>query len=166
LFPFTVLYLLQNRQIKSNFAGGTMNKNRVRLLAVFIFSVLILAACSQIIPEPSVSDDLQQEKVSLANPAAGYCGGLGYKLEMVERNGGMDADCIFTDGSRCGQWDFLSGRCGQKNSYCEINGGVLDEGNNIGTCIFPDGSSCEEFSYFSGQCKPGDHPSPEGDQGG
>ena len=94
----------------------------------------------------------------MANPAAVYCGGLGYAMENVTRNGGEDADCIFPDDSRCGQWDFLSGRCGQEFSYCSLQGYILGEGRNIGTCQFPDGSICDEFLFFSGDCSPGDNP--------
>jgi len=55
-----------------------------------------------------------EAEVSLENPAALYCEELGNTMESIERDGGMDADCVFPDGSRCGQWDFLSGRCGQE----------------------------------------------------
>jgi hypothetical protein len=60
---------------------------------------------------------------------------------------------------RCPAWDFLSGRCGQSQTYCEMQGGTIEEGSNVGTCQFTDGSSCDEYSYFSSICKPGDYPS-------
>jgi putative hemolysin len=94
----------------------------------------------------------------MANPSAVYCEGLGYSMENVIRNGGGDADCIFPDGSRCAQWDFLSGRCGQEFTYCKTQGFNLEEGTNIGTCRFADNSTCDEFLFFSGECSPGDHP--------
>lgn len=94
----------------------------------------------------------------MPNPSAVYCEGLGYPQESVERNGGMDVDCIFPDGSRCGAWDLLSGRCGQEFTYCEMQGGTIEEGANIGICRFPDGSSCDEYRYFLGECSPGDNP--------
>jgi putative hemolysin len=77
-------------------------------------------------------------------------------MENVVTDAGSDADCIFPDDSRCGSWDFLSGRCGQSFSYCAQNGGMLQEGANIGTCVFPDGSSCSEFDFFEGRCQPGE----------
>ena len=94
--------------------------------------------------------------VGMANPAAVYCEGLGYESENVINEAGEDADCIFPDGSRCGQWDFLSGRCGQQFSYCTQNGGTLEESGNIGTCRFSDGSSCSEFDFFENRCQPGE----------
>jgi putative hemolysin len=94
----------------------------------------------------------------MANPSAVYCEGLGYPEESVERNGGMDADCLLPDGSRCGAWDLLSGRCGQEFTFCEMNNGTIEEGSNIGTCQFSDGSTCDEYQYFLGECSPGDNP--------
>jgi putative hemolysin len=70
----------------------------------------------------------------------------------------MDADCILPDGSRCGAWDLLSGRCGKEFTYCEMNGGTIEESANIATCRFKDGSTCDEYQYFLGQCRPEDHP--------
>jgi putative hemolysin len=96
--------------------------------------------------------------VGLANPAAQYCEGLGYITESIERDGGMDADCVFPDSQRCGQWDFLAGRCGQEMSYCHIQGGEIMVGDNVGTCLFFDGSTCDEFQLFNGTCSAGDYP--------
>lgn len=96
--------------------------------------------------------------VGLANPAAQYCEGLGYTTASVERDGGMDADCVFPDSQRCGQWDFLAGRCGQEMSYCHIQGGEIQVGDNVGTCLFFDGSTCDEFQLFNGTCSAGDNP--------
>jgi putative hemolysin len=121
-------------------------------------TAFVLSAC---INNTTVSTDLVEstEKiVVMPNPSAVYCEGLGYPEESVERNGGMDADCIFPDGSRCGAWDLLSGRCGQEFTYCEMQGGTIEEGANIGNCRFSDGSSCDEYQYFLGECSPGDNP--------
>jgi len=79
-------------------------------------------------------------------------------MEAVETDGGVDADCIFPNDSRCGAWDFLSGRCGQEFTFCEKQGFTTEEGSNIGTCRFLDNSYCDEFQYFSGECSPGDYP--------
>ncbi len=70
--------------------------------------------------------------------AFGDLGADGVVQVSGNRNGGEDADCVFPDGSRCGQWDFLSGRCGQEFSYCKIESFNLEEGTNIGICRFPD----------------------------
>jgi putative hemolysin len=127
--------------------------------SVFILAtVLIFSACSN---NTTASIDLEESTeniVGMPNPSAVYCEGLGYPEESVERNGGMDADCIFPDGSRCGAWDLLSGRCGQEFTYCEMQGGTIEEGANIGTCRFSDGSSCDEYQYYLGECSPGENP--------
>lgn len=125
---------------------------------IFLLLVISLAlsACRVVIKE---ADDNQEtgEVIGLANPAALYCEGLGYRYESVERDGGMDADCVFPDGQRCGQWDFLAGRCGQEMTYCELQGGAIQEFGNMGICLFSDGSSCGEFQLFSGECSQGDN---------
>lgn len=100
----------------------------------------------------------------VANPAAVYCEGLGYTTESRETEAGMDAACIFPDGAECGQWDFLSGRCGQEYTYCLQQGGVrLEEGANIGACVFEDGSTCDEYMFYLGECGPGVGPADSGD---
>jgi len=119
---------------------------------------LLSTACSIITGNLEETTEPDENMVGMANPAAVYCEGLGYDMENVQRNGGGDADCIFPDGSRFGQWDFLSGRCGQEFTYCKLNGGTIEEGANILTCHFADGSTCDEYQYFLGNCSPGDHP--------
>jgi len=116
-----------------------------------------VVACQAAEPAPAVEPEAASESepvAGLASPAAVYCEGLGYETENVVTEAGSDADCIFPDGSRCGSWDFLSGRCGQSFSFCAQNGGSLEEAANIGTCVFPDGSSCAEFDFFEGRCLP------------
>jgi len=127
-------------------------------IIILLTLTLLSTACSIISGDAADSNEPEENMVGMANPAAVYCEGLGYAMENVQRNGGGDADCIFPDGSRCGQWDFLSGRCGQEFTYCTLNGGTIEEGANILTCHFADGSTCDEYQYFLGQCSPGDHP--------
>lgn len=138
-----------------------MNKrNLTQKILILLITGLALSACSLISPE---NDQVQEtdQVIGMANPAAVYCEGMGYRYESVERDGGMDADCVFPDGERCGQWDFLAGRCGQEMSYCEINGGTFQADGNVGTCVFSDGSTCNEFQLFSGECSMGDNPAQE-----
>lgn len=139
---------------------------RTILIIILGFSAVFLAACQDAISNSNVgstvtisTEDIPQESpaAGMENPAAAYCEGLGYTLETVMRNGGEDGDCIFPNGNRCGQWDFLSGRCGQENTYCSQQGGELqDNGTNIASCNFQDGSSCNEYSFFLGECQQGD----------
>ncbi len=133
-----------------------------RILILLVLG-LGLTACKVTIRE---MDDAQETEgvIGMANPAAQYCEGMGYTLENVERDGGMDADCVFPDGERCAQWDFLAGRCGQEKSFCQIQGGEIQANGNVGTCFFSDGSTCPEFQLFSGDCAMGDNPAEESEE--
>jgi putative hemolysin len=130
----------------------------LKIFVSILFIVLFISACSSNNVTPTHQEESEEPIADMENPAAVYCEGLGFAMENVERNGGGDADCIFPDGSRCGQWDFLAGRCGQEFTYCESQGFDLEEGTNIGTCRFPDNSTCDEFLFFSGDCSQGDNP--------
>jgi putative hemolysin len=128
--------------------------------------VLVVTACQpagsggESGPSNDVLEEVAEPIADMANPAAVYCEGIGYKTEPRETADGMDAACVFPDGSECGQWDFLSGRCGQEFTHCLQQGGVrLEVAANIGTCIFQDGSACDEYMFFQGECASGDHPS-------
>jgi len=138
-----------------------MDKKQTSLfIAPLLALMTLISACSPALENPTDSAVVDDESlIGLANPAAVYCEGLGYTLEAVETESGQDADCILPDETRCGQWDFLAGRCGQTFSYCDLQGGtIIDEGANIGTCRFDDGSTCDEYSFFLGECAPGDNP--------
>jgi putative hemolysin len=144
-----------------------MNTIKIRpFLILYLLVLLVLVACQPAAEVAPATDAAPEEAaevggpvVDLANPAALYCEGLGYKLEPRENAAGMDAACIFPDGNECGQWDFLSGSCGQQYSYCHQQGGFrLEQGANIGSCIFSDGSICDESMFFSGECRQGDNP--------
>ena len=73
---------------------------------------IALAGC--LTKAPATNENVNQntnQSAGLANPAAVYCQDQGGSLEPVERDGGMDADCIFEDGSRCPQWDYFREDC-------------------------------------------------------
>ena len=140
------------------------------LLGFLVGTLMALVACQQIAsietvePATKIEESAGEPVVGLANPAAVYCEGLGYSYAPRETAAGMDAACIFPDGNECGQWDFLSGRCGQEYTYCLQQGGMmLEQGSNIGTCAFDDGSICDEYTFFLGECQLGENPS-EDDQ--
>ena len=59
---------------------------------------------------------------SLPNPAAVYCKNLGYEYKIVKTSKGEYGECIFPDKSKCDEWEFLEGKCGQDYSYCKKNG--------------------------------------------
>lgn len=144
-----------------------MVRHGKRILLGFLAVLLIaLSACQQAVSdeitetEATTEEITQKPVVDMANPAAVYCEGLGYSYEPRDTAAGMDADCIFPDESRCGQWDFLSGRCGQEFTYCHQQGGMmLEPGTNIGICVFDDNSTCDEYSFFQDECQKGDNPS-------
>jgi C1A family cysteine protease/subtilisin-like proprotein convertase family protein len=58
----------------------------------------------------------------MANPATIYCRELGYQYERVDTDEGQYGVCVFPDGSRCDEWRFLEGKCGQSYSYCARQG--------------------------------------------
>lgn len=131
---------------------------------VLVIMLAIQAGCQQVkTGETSgVVDEVgtatEGPGLNMANPAAVYCEALGYTLEPRENEAGMDADCVFPDGSECLQWDFLAGRCGNEHSFCSVQGGeIKDVGTNIADCVFEDGSTCDEFSFSTGECQPGDN---------
>ncbi len=133
-------------------------KSKLTIITIFGALALLMAACSPALDKTQEAADNPSNAIGLANPAAVYCETLGYTLVSVERNGGEDADCVFSDGSQCPQWDFLAGRCGQPFSYCEQQGGTLEEGGNVGICRFADGSYCDEYAFLTGECAMGDNP--------
>ena len=138
--------------------------NLLKIFGSMLFMILFISACSSNNVTPTLQEESEKPVADMANPSAVYCEGLGYSMENVIRDGGGDADCIFPDGSRCGQWDFLSGRCGHEFTYCKMQGFDLEEGTNIGLCRFPDNSYCDEFLFFSGECSPGDNPDESEDE--
>lgn len=106
-------------------------------------------------PESCPEDCKQKAEVPNAegpNPAAVYCKDLGYKLEA--------GDCIFPDESKCKEWSFFRGKCGQQFTFCGQQGFTIENiTDNMGTwtaeyavCIFDDGSECLEQDYFEGKC--------------
>jgi len=148
-----------------NESEGKMTKSIITVACGSILAVaLFLSACSTSVSPTTSPTETDENIPGMPNPAAMYCEGLGYSMENVTREGGEDADCIFPDESRCAQWDFLAGRCGDEFTYCEKQGSTIEEGGSIGTCRFPDNSTCNEFQYFSGECSPGDNPGATGEE--
>jgi len=70
---------------------------------VLILSALIVSGCGTATVEPTTG---------MANPAAVYCEGQGYTLEMrTDADGGQYGVCMFPDGSECEEWAFYRGEC-------------------------------------------------------
>lgn len=88
-------------------------------------------------------------------PSAKYCTDLGYTESP------SDSACVFPDGTRCEEWSFYRGECGQAHSYCNLHGGSVsaedrDMGgwtSRVAVCDL-DGKSCVEQSFLaSGKCE-------------
>lgn len=105
----------------------------ILILIIFLFSLGIIYAKNFGIKEiDTVSDNnfiddfeigmASIEKIGMANPAAVYCRELGYQYRIVNINKKQHGVCTFLDGSECEGWQFLTGKCGEKYSYCAKQG--------------------------------------------
>lgn len=95
-----------------------------------MYNFLIIALLTVL---TSTTYAFESRMIGMANPAATYCGELGFEYEIVNLTDGQKGVCIFPDGSQCDDWDFLIGSCGQDFSYCLQNGydiATLSDGNN------------------------------------
>jgi putative hemolysin len=77
--------------------------------------------------------------IGLANPASVYCQSLGYTAE--------GETCTFPDGTRCEQWSFFRGECGQAHSFCNRHGGEIHASAGRAVCALPSGASCSEQDF-------------------
>jgi putative hemolysin len=131
-------------------------KMKIGILVGLFITGMTLTACRSGAVDVAKEQDSETSVVGLPNPSAVYCEGMGYASEIrTDASGAQDGACIFPDGSECGEWDFMAGRCGQQHTFCVQQGYELKPGPNIATCVFPDGSSCLEIDYFTGDCAPG-----------
>jgi len=67
---------------------------------------------------------------AIPNPAAVMCAAMGYQAEQD--------DCVFPDKSRCNQWAFWRGECGQSFHICTQNQGKIVVQHNISLCDIND----------------------------
>lgn len=133
----------------------------VRFVAPAAFTVLVVAcggtdgsdaAGNLSSPAPSADED-ERGSVGVPPPASDYCKKLGYPIE--------GQDCVFPDGTRCEQWSFYRGACGQAHSYCNQQGGSIstktenmgDWTAEYGVCDL-NGKRCKESDFFvTGKCE-------------
>ena len=83
-------------------------------------ALLVLRGEQPVVARMSSSDNIPL--VGYANPAAIYCGSLGYKYEVQHEKSGDVGVCNLPDKSTCNGWDFLGGKCGEKFSVCAKQG--------------------------------------------
>jgi putative hemolysin len=90
---------------------------------------------------------------ALMNPAAVYCGALGYQYETKTTPEGVTGSCVF-DGEEVEAWQFLMGTAGSQYSYCTKHGlpqktvtgreacaGIFS--SRCAVCTLPDGRDVE-----------------------
>jgi len=96
-------------------------------------------------------------KIGIPNPAAVYCGSLGYEYEVVKTEKGEIGYCKFPDGSKCEEWEFFAGKCANQWSYCErfLKGKIgkpklCEYAKECATCILKD-KVCFDFLLCQGK---------------
>jgi putative hemolysin len=91
------------------------------------------------------------------NPASLYCIEMGFSLEAVQGPSGASANCVFADSTKCDEWSFFRGQCGQQHSFCASQGGVVHAdtttrpGFTFAVCDLASGIHCDE-QQFSQSC--------------
>ena len=64
--------------------------------------------------------DLEFSGVGLANPASVYCSEQGGTSEQIITDKGESSYCVFSDNSKCWEWDFFRGDCDKGQMFIEI----------------------------------------------
>ena len=145
-----------------------MNKKYLLLGMIVIVSIIIFVVTLLANPTymGSIKDTNSKEEINsneeiqasrsiseIANPAAVYCEELGYEYNFQK------GTCKPSDVIECDGWDFFSGKCSPKYTYCEKNGGKIEityQGckfsSECANCILPDGTKCNEWDYFKNRC--------------
>ncbi|MCS7118514.1 MAG: eight-cysteine-cluster domain-containing protein [Archaeoglobaceae archaeon] len=65
----------------------------------------------------SIAVDMQKERIisnSILNPAAKFCIDMGHVYRVERSDNKQIGLCIFPDGTKCEEWEFFNGKCGQK----------------------------------------------------
>jgi len=92
--------------------GGLMKINFFVCLLCSILGFTIVSCSSIVTSEYEVSN-------SNSNPAAIYCQKMGYSYNIVpDGKGGQTDTCTMPNHTICDAWDFYTGECGVRFSYC------------------------------------------------
>ena len=128
---------------------------KLRTFVQVMASVATLVACGGGDDSPGLPSSAAEDErgsVGPGSPAAIYCEKSGYTA--------TGDDCVYPDGTRCEQWAFYRGTCGQQHSYCATHGGTLtsEEVDSEGMKIVKafctvNGKRCEEEDFYrAGTC--------------
>ncbi len=112
----------------------------------------VLVACGGGSSTSPASED-ERGSVGVPPTAAEYCTNLGFAL--------VESQCKFSDGTRCDEWAFYRGQCGQAHSYCNQHGGTVSsktEDMGTWTAVYAvcklNGKQCNEGSFMqTGKCE-------------
>ncbi len=104
---------------------------------VLVVGIVLLSLYPSERVEPSDETEVViHNEVGVPNPAGGLCRALGYEPEYHQSGGSY---CIFPDKTRCEQWAFYKGECGQEWSYCALKGydvETRDDGKDLHSIVY------------------------------
>jgi len=105
--------------------------NAIWRLILLLTIALVLAGCGpRATPQPPAATAIPQGSgAGIANPAAVFCAGQGYKSEIrTAGDGTQSGACVFPDGSECDEWAYFRGECGPAASGSEPAPGTATSG--------------------------------------
>ncbi|MBN2564159.1 MAG: DUF333 domain-containing protein [Candidatus Eisenbacteria bacterium] len=124
--------------------------NRAVLMAATItLSIAAIASASS--PQPSLCQTSEKASlVSMADPSALYCEGMGYKYRVLDEKDGQRGVCMLPDGREVDAWEFYRGKVAPEYSYCAREGygirtRIVDEGDFVSECAVCVAASGEEL---------------------
>ena len=138
-----------------------LKRSQILKLSLFGSIALLMAALIPILNLPSFQM-LEMPALAYSNPAAEYCGALGYEYILVETDDGVFGECQFPDGGSCEGWAFLTGDCGADHGYCaqqglaqevRMDGGMFSQ--QVAVCVGADGAEVTPVgsgSLLAGEC--------------
>lgn len=97
-------------------------KNKKKIIISVVFLVLIIGIVLAGIyfsknMKSNNTEILKSDMTGIPNPSGAYCSSLGYETEYHQTGGSY---CIFSDKTKCEQWAFYRGKCGEEWSYCNL----------------------------------------------
>jgi len=113
-----------------------------KFVGLFVLSIIVisLVACAQ--PQPETVVVLAEGPISLPNPAAVYCAGMGY--EHTTRKRPTKTQEILPEES--------SEPTPGEETISPPSIPVVPDYIIETVCVFPDGNECEEWDFLSGRC--------------